>query len=312
MDIRKVRYFIRVVELGSISRASADLHIAQPALSKSIFILEDEVQTKLLHRSAQGVVPTAAGLRLFEHGQIILRQLQRAQAEVKQIADIPSGQVVVGMPYSVSVVLAVPLMQYISERLPNVQLQLAQEHSHILMDHILSGRVDIGVIARPKPHGGLSFTHIVEEELFFVSSHAVAAGHRSGGSITLPQIAQSKIILPSRTIGLRVFIDSLFESELCPLPVAHEIDAISILMSCVEAGFGSTIVPGSCVRRYEDRHGLVARSIRGGKFRRTIATCHATSRMLDTASQHVLSACQEIVRQTVRSKNWPGTRLIES
>src|ERR1700677_4407280 len=111
MDFRRLRYFMQIVEAGSISRASRSLNVAQPALSKSIQWLEGEFETPLLQRSTHGVTTTEGGQRLYEHCQILFKQLERARLDVRKSVERPSGHVTVGMPYSIVKVLTVALLE---------------------------------------------------------------------------------------------------------------------------------------------------------------------------------------------------------
>ena len=111
MDFRRLRYFMQIVEAGSISRASRSLNVAQPALTKAIQWLEGEFETPLLHRSTHGIATTEGGQRLYEHCQIIFKQLERARLDVRKSVERPSGHVTIGMPYSIVKVLTVALLE---------------------------------------------------------------------------------------------------------------------------------------------------------------------------------------------------------
>lgn len=99
-DLRKLRYFAHIVETGSISKAAAELRVAQPALSKSIRLLEFDLKTPLLERSAQGVTPTRAGQTLYEHRCVVFRQLELARAALQGTEEEPRGSIRLGLPYS--------------------------------------------------------------------------------------------------------------------------------------------------------------------------------------------------------------------
>ena len=98
MDFKKLRYFAGVVEARSMSKAAERLRVAQPALSKSLRSLEDEFGTALLKRSPQGVAVTEAGQTLYEHCEILFKQIDRARIDVLHAVERPSGVVSVGMP----------------------------------------------------------------------------------------------------------------------------------------------------------------------------------------------------------------------
>jgi DNA-binding transcriptional LysR family regulator len=117
MELRQLRYFVAIVDHGSLSRAALVLHVAQPALTQQLRQLEDELGVQLLHRSAQGVLSTDAGKIFYEHAQAILKQVADAQAAVIQSAERPSGSVTLGLPHSISGALALPLLTAIAPAL---------------------------------------------------------------------------------------------------------------------------------------------------------------------------------------------------
>lgn len=140
MELRQLRYFVAIVDHGSLSRAARVLHIAQPALTQQIRQLEDEMAAQLLHRSAQGVIATDAGKVFYEHALAILKQVQDAKQAVAQSTDKPSGTVALGIPQSVSNALALPLLNAVRSIYPEITLQLTEELTGNLITQLKSGR----------------------------------------------------------------------------------------------------------------------------------------------------------------------------
>ena len=93
MNLRRLKYFVKIVDIGSLTQAAEILHIAQPALSQQLATLEGECRQQLLVRTKRGVTPTEAGTTLYRHAQIILRQVEQAQNDVKKSGQALSGQV---------------------------------------------------------------------------------------------------------------------------------------------------------------------------------------------------------------------------
>src|SRR5471032_3655048 len=116
MDLRQLRYFVKVVECTNITRASEALHIAQPAISQQIRNLEADLGMQLLERSVQGVVPTAAGQTLYRHAIELLRQADGTRGLLRQDAEYPQGKVSVGIPSRNKRMLAIPLARTIKSR----------------------------------------------------------------------------------------------------------------------------------------------------------------------------------------------------
>jgi len=114
VDLRQLRYFAHIIECGSLSKASRQLFIAQPALSQQLGKLEDEVGKPLLNRSSKGVVPTDNGLALYHHAKFMLRQLDQALSIARQESGEVHGMVTVGLPATTVSALGLPLVQRIS------------------------------------------------------------------------------------------------------------------------------------------------------------------------------------------------------
>ena len=98
MDLKQLEYFVRVAELGSFTRASIALDIAQPALSRQVRLLEVELRQNLLVRNGRGAAPTEAGKLLLEHARGILHQVERAREELGRVRGALAGRVAIGLP----------------------------------------------------------------------------------------------------------------------------------------------------------------------------------------------------------------------
>jgi LysR family nitrogen assimilation transcriptional regulator len=308
MDLRKLRYFSNVVEAGSISKAAESLHVAQPALTKSIQALEEELGTALLQRSAKGVATTEAGARLYEHCQIVFKQLDRAQLDVRKSVERPSGVVTVGLPHSLMTVLALPMLQLATARYPDVRLELKQEHSHVLSSNIRSGKLDFAVIANPGSASGLLCQPLLEEELLFVDQ---IRPNEPGSAIHISFIEASRreFVLPSVGNGLRASAEGHFRARLLPLNVQYEVDAIALIIQCVEAGLGVSLLPGGCLRMDIDQGRVRAKPFAEGGCRRRIVLCHAEESTLSSAAATVMMLVEEVAREMVISGRWLGARL---
>ena len=100
MDTRRLHAFVKIVDIGSLTRAAAILHIAQPALSQQIVALETHFGKQLLVRSKRGVIPTDAGRALYRHAQVMLRQLEQAETDIESAGTRIAGHVSVGLAHA--------------------------------------------------------------------------------------------------------------------------------------------------------------------------------------------------------------------
>ena len=150
MELRQLRYFVRIVELGSMSRAAADLDMVQSALSQQITRLEGELCTRLLHRTPRGVAPTEAGVAFFREAQLTLRHAEQAMRAAQQAR--LSGSVSVGLAPTTSAVLGLPLMQAMRERYPDVRLHMVESMSGHLTAMLNARQLDLAVLFDTRLH----------------------------------------------------------------------------------------------------------------------------------------------------------------
>ena len=139
MNLRRLKYFVKIVDIGSLTQAADVLHIAQPALSQQIATLEGEFRQQLLVRTKRGVTPTEAGQVLYRHAQIILRQFELAQSDVYHSGRSLSGQVSVGLaPGTAASALALPLLKAVRARHPSILLYLNENFGTTLSELVMA------------------------------------------------------------------------------------------------------------------------------------------------------------------------------
>jgi LysR family transcriptional regulator, regulatory protein for tcuABC len=166
MDLRQLRYFAHIVESGSLSKASRELFIAQPALSQQLGKLESEVGKPLLNRSSKGVTPTDNGLALYHHARFILRQLDQAMAIARQESGAVQGMVSVGLPATTVSALGLPLVRRIRERYPSILLNVVEGMSGHLGQMMRMGQLDLAVLFSADAAPDVVVAPLLEEDLF--------------------------------------------------------------------------------------------------------------------------------------------------
>lgn len=305
MEFRKLRYFAQAVEAKSISLAASALNVAQPALTKSIQALEAELDVKLLQRSTRGVIPTEAGEALYEHCQIIFRQVDRARIDVRKSTDKPSGHVLIGMPQSITAVLGVPLLQATACRFPDIQIEMTQDQTHVLSNRMRSGRIDFAVMASPRPNPDVGTEALLTEELF----HVVPAGPElSQDPISFAAASTMRYVLPAVGNGLRASAEGHFRARSLPLNVSYEIDAIGMIPRCVEAGLGASLLPGGFLQQDQGFQRLRIRPLEGSCLRQIVIARSASSEPTPVAMS-MMSLVRELSKAMVEGGGWMGGRL---
>jgi LysR family nitrogen assimilation transcriptional regulator len=177
VNLRRLQYFVKIVDVGSLTQAADVLHVAQPALSQQLATLEGEVRQQLLVRTKSGVVPTEAGKVLYRHAQLILRQCDQARADMNAAARNISGAVAVGLaPGTAAAGLALPLLRAVRARHPGILLYLNETYGTTLSELVMNGRMDLAVLYGGKTAvHGLAFLPLLREQLYLVGRGSVIA-----------------------------------------------------------------------------------------------------------------------------------------
>lgn len=305
MELRQMRYFVRVVELGSMGRAAQDLGVVTSALSQQISRLEGELSTRLLQRSAAGVSPTDAGLAFLHQAQLALRHADDA-ARAAQQARL-SGHVSIGLPPSTASVLGVPLLQAMRERYPDVRLHLVENLSGHLALMLNARQLDLAVLFETVSARRWSVQPLLDERLF-VLARADVPGVPASGGVRLAQLADTPLILPSGRHGLREVVDAAFARAKRTPRLVLEIDGLALLMDAVRAGLGATMQPGAATVRGGDSLLRRAPVTDRGAYRRNLLTSVSDDE-LAPAALAARVVLRDVARALVEGGAWPGATL---
>src|SRR6202045_1062338 len=164
MDIRQLRYFVGIVQAGSLSRAADQLHVAQSAVSHHLKSLESELDRQLLTRGPKGIILTDAGAVLYQHAEAILRHVESAKQAVTSALSGPSGHVSVGFPTTLATILGYELLLRIRSAYPQILLYLTNGNGALLRERLVNGRIDIAVLFADQPERGLAVEPLLLEE----------------------------------------------------------------------------------------------------------------------------------------------------
>jgi LysR family nitrogen assimilation transcriptional regulator len=262
MDTRRLYSFVKIVDAGSITRAADILHIAQPALSQQLSMLEAEFKQQLLIRSKRGVAPTEAGRALYRQAQLILRQIDQAHAAVSVSGRAPAGSVSVGLaPYSTGAALALPLLRTVRDRYPDILLHINENFGGVISEAIMTGRMDMAFIYGAGPIRGVQFEPMRTEDLYLVAASGSAVRGAGADEVSVEDLADVGLLLPSRIHTIRKVVDAAFQRAALEPKVVGEIESVLTLVSAIRADLGATVLPWSAARAILDVRNLVVRRI---------------------------------------------------
>jgi len=308
MELRQLRYFVKVCELRSMGRAALELGIVTSALSQQISRLEGELSTRLLQRSSAGVTPTAAGTAFLHQAQLTLRHAADAVLAAQQAR--LSGHVSVGLAPTTASVLGVALIQAMRERYPDVRLHLVESLSGHLTHMLHARQLDLAVLFKTGTLQRLSIKPVLEEKLFLIASTATAT-HAATATLALRQLADVPLILPSAHHGLRATLTAAFARERIEPTVVAEIDGLALLMDAVHAGLGATVQPGAALARHRTRD-LRFNLITDEHAGRQNMLASLSDDELSPAALATRVVIEDTMRSLVAAGRWRGASILEN
>ena len=304
MDLRQLRYFVAIVQAGSLSRAADQLHVAQSALSHHLCRLEYELDPKLVTRGPKGIVLTEPGAALYRHAEAILRQVEFAKHDAVNAPNVPSGHVSIGFPIAWATILGYQLLARMRSAYPQILLHLADAKGSLLREWLDNGRLDIAVLFVDQRERGLAVEPLLHEELFYVTADSDTS------PITVADAAQRPLLLPARGSGSQRAAQEMFNKHgLTVTPIA-EIDIMSTLGRAVVSGIGNTILPWSALYDADQRRALNYRHFADAKLVRPVALCFSEVRQRTPAIDAAALTLKSLVHELVESGAWHGVSLI--
>lgn len=286
MDLKQLEYFVRVVELGSFTRAAGVLGITQPVLSRQVRLLEVELRQNLLSRHGRGVALTEAGKVLLEHSRGIIHQVQRAREEVERVRGGLSGRVAVGLPPSVALALTVPLTKAFRAQFPDGTLCICEGLSTTLRESLASGRLDIALLYNAAPTRDMTLEPLADDELMLVRQGTGDVAH----PVTLKELAAVALIVPSRPNAIRLQLEqTLADAGLTP-NVTLEIDAVGAILQLVADGAGCAVLSRTAISFSNKADTLQAHPITPALTTRLslAATAHRPATLIQQATMRII------------------------
>jgi LysR family nitrogen assimilation transcriptional regulator len=306
MQFRQLRYFVKIVEAGSFSRAASVVHIAQPALSQQIAELEQRLGVALLQRSARGVRPTAAGDVLYKEASAILHQLDQLPGVVRSSTGEAEGTVSLGFVSS----LAPALVGFLDEcraAFPKVVIRVSDGDSLSLEGKIASASVDLAILYEDAFATALTRKPLFRQKLFLVSRRPVTG---PGKAISLKQVAELPLVLPGVANGRRVLIERVFaEAKLKP-NIILEADTLVSEMWSVRNEVGCTILPVGDLSNFGP-NAFAQPALIEPPIHLTCSIVYSADFPLTNAGEAVRGALLTFVKQRVGETDMPGAEWIE-
>ena len=240
MELNHLRYFVTIVQCGSLTAAARVLRVSQPALSVAVQNLEERLGTTLLNRARSGVSPTRTGEELCRHANEVFAQLERAEQDIRGIERDDVGRFTIGCHESLGAYFLPGFMQRFLDEAPHIQLSLKNATSALVHQAVVTREVHFGLVVNPSSHPDL-----VPVDLFGDAMDLfVCAGGDETASLEAARarIAESPLIYADRVTQCRQLLQQLLEAGIKP---ARELTCgdLELVKSLALANLGVAMLP---------------------------------------------------------------------
>ncbi len=241
MELHQLRYFLSVAETGGFSRAAAKCGVAQPSLSQQIRKLEDELGVPLFDRLPRGAVLTEAGIRFREHAERILASINDARRQVGDLRGQVSGRLAVGAIPTIAPYLLPKALRRLLKRHPQVEVRIEENFTEVLVEQLVTGRVELAVMALPVEHDGLHAEPLLEEPLLAAmpADHALAKKKK----VTWGDLNQERLILLHEMHCLGRQMGALCRRLRSEPDLSFLGSQLSTMQQMVALGMGLSLIP---------------------------------------------------------------------
>lgn len=305
MDIKQLRAFLAIADTGSVTRASEALHIVQPALSRQLRMLEEDIGTPLFERGPRGMELTDAGTWLIERARRALREIDHARTDI--LAAQPravKGIVEVGLLNSQSELISGPLVSRLRARHPELVLRIFSSYSDRLREWLESGEVGVAALTDYRMAAQLDMQPLFSENLWVIGP--AGAPMPLDSPVGLQRLVQLPLILPVFQRGLRPILDHASQAQNCKLTVVAESNDTRVQKALVAAGLGYAVLPLSTVTPELARNELQAVPIARDELNRRTGIAVSMLRRNSLAVRTVAQEMSAVAKEMILDGRWPG------
>lgn len=307
MDVSQIRTMFHVAETGSLSRAAERLRIAQPALSRQIRLLEEELGGSLFVRHGRGMSLTPLGEAVLAPAGEILARLADIRHLAEQTQTHHLGRVRFGMTSTVAEVMAVPLAREVTATEPRISLCLTSGFSGHLLDWLKREELDCCVSYQAELGGIVQAVPILEESLMLVGSSG--QGLDRSTAVKFAEIPMRPLLLPSPLHGLRRILDDIAFGVGAHLAPVLEVDSFNAMIDLVRDGVGMTILPMAPIYDMVNAGMLAAAPIVDPVPTRRVMMVYPADRPISAAGRYIGDTFVRLATKLVEQDIWSGRIL---
>lgn len=306
MDFKQLKALVTVVEAGSVTRAAELLHLVQPAVTRQIRALEQELGVLLFERTRQGMRPTEAGASLADRARRVLHELDRARAELAPTPGVVTGIVTVGLLESAAELLAEPLVSAVRRDHPGIEMRVLTAYSGHLRQWLDDGDLDVSLLYNLTDTTSLHVMPLVREQLWAV---APPGQLRPDAPVAFAEFTAHPLVMPAAGHGLRRLIDDAARLAGTEPEITVQTNSMALQKRLVRGGHGGTILPAVGIADDVSAGTLSAAPLRDPEVWRSIVLGTRRTGRTAPAVEVVARELVTQVRIAVGEGRWPSARL---
>ncbi|MFF4755518.1 LysR family transcriptional regulator [Streptomyces sp. NPDC002514] len=306
MDVKQLKALVTVAEVGSVTRAAELLHLVQPAVTRQIRMLEQELDVALFERTRQGMRPTEAGVIMVGRARRALNELERARAEVLPTFGAVSGIVTVGLLESTSDLLAEPLVSAFARDHPGIELRLMTAYSGHLQQWLDDGDLDLSLLYNLESTPSLNARPLLWEHLWAVAPPS--AGLRADRPVPFAEAAAHPLVMPASGHALRALIDAAVAHARASMEVVVQTNSMRVQKQLVLAGHGWTVLPWMGIAEDVANGTLSAAPLCEPDVRRSIVLATPRSGRIPPAVDVVARELGRQINTALEQGRWPSAQ----
>jgi LysR family transcriptional regulator, nitrogen assimilation regulatory protein len=300
MDLKQLEYFLKVCAATSLSDAAYSSGISQPALSRQIKLLEDELGVVLFERHSRGMVLSEAGLRLRPQAEALLREADRVRLDVASESTKPRGELRIGTPSSLRRFLVTPALVRFIEKYPDVRFHIHEGTSRSVRDTLMNGGIDLAILSSQEDLEPFRTRRVASETLFLIGPRKAHLSMDKPVSVT--QLPSLPMVLTAPPNSLRTIVDRALQRLDLRVDAKIEVETLQMAMDLIDATGCFSVFPYCAIEIPLQENRITASPIEKLGISWTIAT-HRDRRETPAAKLFSDEMIEE-ARRKILSREW--------
>ncbi|WP_282046826.1 LysR family transcriptional regulator [Roseibium album] len=310
MKLIQLQYFCSIVDQGGFIAASRDLNVAQPALSRQVSDLENELCCQLLVRGPSGTSVTDAGQKFYNHAREILEKIDTARSDMQLKSELLTGDVIIALPVGLAAQLAALIVQQVARQYPGISVKLEDGLGYQAGQSLEAGKADFGILANVGNLQNVTFDPVLEENLFFFKKREEHEPVTT--DIDLIDLQAVPLVMPNRKVHVRRNLENMMIKIGGRLNICYEQQSLLTIRSMVKAGIGATVMNWPSMSDLWFSGDVDARRICKPGLSRTVCLAVPNFRQLSNSAQVTYEIVRKILASEVANGNWKSGKILEN